>query len=210
MTDDNYTHLALIVDRSGSMKSIATEVNGAIKQLLKDQAAEPGVLKVDVAIFDTIVEFVATDADAEALAERDFVEPRGLTALNDAIGQMINRLGNKFKTMAEGQRPGKVIIVIATDGMENSSREFSAAQVKEMVTEQTDKWSWTFIYLAANVDAFATGGGYGFAAGQTISVAGSGQSFAAAYGSTSNLITRTRSGLSTEYTEEERQAAGTS
>lgn len=208
MTDDNYTHLALVVDRSGSMRPIANEVNGSIKHLLEDQAAHDGILRVDVATFDDYVEFIHTDVLAEDVRE-NLVEPRGMTALNDAIGQTIVRLGNKFKTMSESKRPGHVIVVIATDGMENASKEYTATQIKAMVDEQRDQWNWTFIYLAANVDAFATGGGYGFAKGQTISVAGSGQSFAAAYAGTSNLITRTRSGLSTEFTDEEREEAGT-
>ncbi len=100
------------------------------------------------------------------------MEPLGGTALNDAIGHMIVRLGNKFKTMPEDKRPAHVIVVIATDGAENSSREYTHAAVKQMVEEQTEKWQWTFVYLAANVDAFATGGAYGFAKGSTISVAG--------------------------------------
>ena len=131
---------------------------------------------------------------------------------NPTIGQMIVRLGNKFKTMKEDKRPGHVIVVIATDGMENSSKEYTAAQIKTMVDEQRDQWNWTFIYLAANVDAFATGGGYGFGKGQTISVAGTGQSFASAYAGTSNLITRTRTakgGQVAEFTDEEREEAGT-
>ena len=206
MTDDNYTHLALVVDRSGSMSDLAKEVNGSIKKLLADQAKEPGDLLVDVATFDDYVEFVYTNARADEVRE-NLVEPRGMTALNDAIGQTIVRLGNKFKTLAEDKRPGHVIVVIATDGFENASKEYSAEQVKAMVEEQKTKWNWTFIYLAANVDAFKTGGNLGFGAGQTISVAGSGASFASAYAGTSNLITRTRSGLSTEYTDEEREAA---
>lgn len=208
MTDDNYTHLALVVDRSGSMADIADEVNGAITALLKEQAEQPGTIKVDVATFDSTVEFVHTDVAPADVAE-NLVDPRGMTALNDAIGLTIKRMGNKFQTMPEDQRPGHVIIVIATDGMENSSREYAASQIKQMVEEQTSKYQWTFVYLAANVDAFATGGGYGFGVGQTISVAGTGQSFASAYAGTSNLITRTRSGLSSEYTDEEREAAGT-
>ena len=152
MTNQDYTHLALIVDRSGSMQTIASDVNGAIKKLLEEQAQEPGTIKVDVATFDSIVEFVCTDV-APADVPEDLVNPRGMTALNDAIGQMINRLGNKFKTTPEDKRPAHVIVVIATDGLENSSREYTAQQVKEMVKEQTEKWQWTFIYLAANVDA---------------------------------------------------------
>lgn len=208
MTNNDYTHLALVVDRSGSMRPIASDVNGAIEKLLEEQAAQPGRIKVDVATFDDYVEFVHTDVDPADVG-KNLVDPRGMTALNDAIGQTIVRMGNKFKTMPEDQRPAHVIVVIATDGMENMSQEYSAEQIKQMVTEQTDKWQWTFVYLAANVDAFATGGGYGFSKASTISVAGTGQSFASAYAGTSDLISRTRSGLKAEYTQEERDAAGT-
>lgn len=207
MTDPNYTHLALIVDRSGSMSGIAQDMNGGIRQLLKDQDAEPGRLLVDVCTFDNVSEFVFTDAPAATVQDVDLVVPRGSTALNDAIGQMINRLGNKFKVMPEEKRPSKVVVVIVTDGMENASREFTADQVKAMVEQQTGEWGWTFMYLAANVDAFATGAGYGFGAGQTIAYAGTPGGTQNVWEASSANITRSRNGDNSGYTVDERDSA---
>lgn len=206
MTDSNYTHLALVVDRSGSMMSIASDMNGGIQELLREQAKGEGVVKVEVATFDSVVEFVNTDSPI-AEVDGELVKPRGSTALNDAIGMMINRLGNKFKTMPEEKRPSNVIVVVVTDGMENASREYSAEQIKRMVTEQTEQWGWTFMYLAANVDAFATGGAYGFAPGQTINFAASAGGTQSVWEASSANITRTRKGDGSGYSIAERNSA---
>jgi uncharacterized protein YegL len=207
MTDPNYTHIGLVVDRSGSMSDIAQDMNGGIQQLLRDQTKAEAFVKVDVATFDNDVEFVATDATPESIMNEEFCNPRGSTALNDAIGQMINRLGNKFATMPEEKRPSQVIVVIVTDGMENASREYTSDQIKAMVTKQTDEYQWTFMYLAANVDAFATGGTLGF--GRKMSMG-----YAATAGGTQNMwaassanIARTIAGDHSGYTDEEREAA---
>jgi len=80
--------------------------------------------------------------------------------------------------------------------------------VKAMVTEQTEKWGWTFIYLAANVDAFATGAGYGFNAGQTMNYAPTSKGARTGLATASSLVSRTRSGLDTDFTEDEQAAAG--
>ena len=85
MTDSNYTHLALIVDRSGSMITIANDMNGAIRQLLSDQAKEPGYIKVDITTFDTVIEHPYIEVRPDDV-KQDVIIPRGATALNDAIG----------------------------------------------------------------------------------------------------------------------------
>lgn len=206
MTDPNYTHLMLIADRSGSMQGVHTDVNGAIKKMMEEQAALEGKILVDVIVFDSTIDVVHESVDPTAVSG-DVIEPRGSTALNDAIGMGITRLGRKLSIMAEDARPSNVVVVIATDGMENASREYSTDQVKALVTEQTEKWGWTFIYLAANVDAFGTGGGYGFNAATTMSMAGSGAGMSNGYWSASASVTRTRSGLSADFTDEEREAA---
>lgn len=206
MTDSNYTHLALIVDRSGSMITIASDMNGAIRQLLTDQAKEPGYIKVDITTFDTVIEHPYVEVRPDDV-KQDVIIPRGATALNDAIGTTIANLGERFAALPEDERPGNVIIVVVTDGEENSSREYTTEQVRDLVKRQQDEWSWTFIYLAANVDAFATGGAYGFGDGQTIAYAASSAGVGQSYAAASSLITRTRSGLDSSFTEEERQAA---
>jgi uncharacterized protein YegL len=206
VTDKDYTHLAFVVDRSGSMNGIHTDMNGAITKMLADQAKEPGYCVVDITTFDTVIEHPYAGVRPDDV-KGEIIVPRGGTALLDAIGFTVVALGERFAKMDEADRPGQVIIVVVTDGMENSSREYNRPQIKALVEEQTDRWGWTFIYLAANVDAFATGSGMGFSRGQTIAFAASGVGTQSVYDSTSNLVSRTRSGIGGGYTDEEREEA---
>jgi uncharacterized protein YegL len=206
VTDKDYTHLAFVVDRSGSMNGIHTDMNGAITKMLADQQGQPGYCLVDITTFDTVVEQPYTNVRPDDV-KGEIIVPRGGTALLDAIGVTVVTLGERFAKMDEADRPSQVIIVVVTDGMENSSREYNRQQIKALVEEQTDRWGWTFIYLAANVDAFATGSNMGFAKGSTIAFAASGVGTQSVYDSTSNLVTRTRSGLGGGYTDEEREEA---
>lgn len=207
MTDSTYTHLALVVDRSGSMVAIAEDMNGGITTLLADQAKQDGKCLVDVWTFDDITEHVVTDAQPGEVAG-DLVHPRGWTALNDAVGRAVTELGERFAAMDEADRPAKVVIVVVTDGHENASKDWTAQAVKDLVTRQQDEWGWTFLYLAANVDAFATGGALGFGQGQSLNYAPSAGGVGVAYAAVSANVTSLRNGAkNAEFTDADREAA---
>jgi uncharacterized protein YegL len=206
VTDKDYTHLAFVVDRSGSMNGIHTDMNGAITKMLSDQQGQPGYCLVDITTFDTIVERPYTNVRPDDV-KGEIIVPRGGTALHDAIGLTVVALGERFAKMDEEDRPGQVILVVVTDGMENSSREWTGPQIKALVEEQTERWGWKFVYLAANVDAFATGAGMGIPKGSTIAFAASSVGTQSVYDSTSGLVSRMRSGGPSEYTQEEREEA---
>jgi hypothetical protein len=89
------------------------------------------------------------------------LEPRGNTALLDAVGRAIVETGERLRALPENERPGLVVFVIVTDGQENSSREYTKARVKEMIEHQQNVYKWQFTYLGANQDAFAEAGGMG-------------------------------------------------
>ena len=91
MTDPNYTAMLLIIDRSGSMASIRDDMVGGLTAMLAEQAAEPGLLTVDIVTFDTEIELQCSLADPKAVTVR--LEPRGGTALFDAIGQSVTAFG---------------------------------------------------------------------------------------------------------------------
>lgn len=91
----------------------------------------------------------------------------GSTALLDAIGTTIDRLGNFQKFTGENQRADKVIVVITTDGMENASRKYSYADVQKMINRQKTRFGWEFIFLGANIDAIATAAKFGIDADHT-------------------------------------------
>lgn len=209
MTNPDLTSLALVVDRSGSMTNIAADMNGGIATLLKEQAQQPGQVLLDVFTFDDTVEHVVSNEALDAsYADDDWVRPRGATALNDAVGKAIGVLGDRFAALPEEQRPGNVIVVVVTDGHENASHEWTNTAIKDLVKDQTEQWGWTFLYLAANVDAFATGRALGFGQGQTIAYASNHVGTQSVYAATSAAVTRTRrGGAPSAFTDEERESA---
>jgi hypothetical protein len=154
------TDITLVVDRSGSMQAIQQDAQGGVNAFIRKQAGEPGEALLTLVQFDTEYEVVHGGAPIQQVPEYH-LEPRGCTALLDAVGRAINETGKRLSDMEEGQRPGLVAFVITTDGLENSSREFNKAQIKEMIQHQQEQYDWHFTFLGANQDAFAEAGGLG-------------------------------------------------
>jgi uncharacterized protein YegL len=174
-----------ITDRSGSMASIKNDVIGGFNSFLADQKTVPGEARMTFAQFDNQYELVyqAKDlADAPSLTAETFT-PRGATSLMDAIGLTMNAQGERI---AKEKWADKVIVCIITDGGENSSREFTQPQIKTMI-EHAQKNEWSFIFLAANQDAFAVGAGYGISGATTANFTASAAGTAQAYASTSSM-----------------------
>jgi Mg-chelatase subunit ChlD len=169
MTDPHYRHYILIVDRSGSMHEMAKEATNGISHFLSGQMTVTGKASVSLHQFDTehdtIYDFTPL---AVAAASHYTLIPRGGTALNDAMGFALTTEGETLAKMAEQDRPGKVAVLVVTDGKNNSSHEYSTTQIRDMVTEQHDTWKWEFSYIGANVDAFAEGEAMGINAAATM------------------------------------------
>ena len=196
MVDSNYTHIALILDRSGSMSSIEKDMNGGIKTFLTEQGAFPGTLTVDVTVFDTKIDFLYTNAKVDSIVH-PLITPRGGTALFDAVGLTVVRLGERLEKLPEKLRPGKVIVFVVTDGHENSSREWTKDKVKALVDKQTDEFQWEFVFLGANIDSAAVGGGIGIRGGQSLNYVANAAGVNSMATSMSAYATATRSGFST-------------
>lgn len=186
------TEIIVITDRSGSMSSIQKDVIGGFNKFLEEQKAVPGECRMTYTQFDSEYEVVyqgKTLSEAPLLDAKTFV-PRGMTALNDAIGRTLNEQG---KRIAEEKWAELVIVQIITDGGENCSREYFAPQVKTMI-EHAQANGWKILFLAANQDAFLTGGQYGISAGTTMNYTANSLGSAAAYASTSAYTTSVRGG----------------
>lgn len=166
MTNPDYTHILAIVDRSGSMFSCEADMRGGLDAFFKSQAELPGTCLVDYVQFDTVHEKVFEDRPV-SLAKA-VLQPRGGTALLDAIGKSVTELGEKLAATAEDDRPGKVLVVIVTDGYENSSVDWSYDSVKAVVEKQTNEFAWDFVFLGANIDAVKVGGMFGVQADKSI------------------------------------------
>ena len=202
MTDAKYTHLLVIVDRSGSMSGIKNDMIGGLDQFFAEQAKDEGVTLVDYVQFDNEYEVVFTDTPvADAKAQ---LSPRGSTALLDAVGKGATDLGKKLANLPEARRPGNVIVVVVTDGYENASKEWKADGVRALIKEQEEKWNWTFTFLGANMDAVAVGATFGVSAGYSMTY-DTGNTYAMASSLSSN-VTRTKGGDRRGYTQEERES----
>lgn len=147
----NYTHIAMVIDRSGSMQSNWSDVVGGYKQIVKDNKAASGECTFTVAAFDTDYDLVEDFTDIQEVDENLKVTPRGGTALLDAIGKTINSVGEKLAKMPEADRPHRVMVYILSDGQENSSREFKKEDIEKMIKTQESEYSWVFNYVGATL-----------------------------------------------------------
>jgi hypothetical protein len=144
------------------MSSVKNDVIGGFNEFIAEQKKEPGELTITSVQFDSgdpyeVLNDFSTLDKVQLLNEQNYV-PRGGTPLNDALGRLIVETGAKLASLKEEDRPEKVIVLVITDGEENSSKEYSTAKIKEMISHQEKQYQWKFIYIGANQDAFAEGG----------------------------------------------------
>ncbi|MDP2814759.1 MAG: VWA domain-containing protein [Erysipelotrichaceae bacterium] len=159
----NKTELVFILDRSGSMSGLESDTIGGYNSLLNKQRSEEGSAIVTTVLFDDQFELLHDRLDIHAISpisEKDYFV-RGSTALLDAIGKTINKIGNVQKHTKPEMRADKVLVIITTDGMENSSVEYSYDRIKKMIERQKSQYGWEFIFLGANIDALATAHRFG-------------------------------------------------
>ncbi len=152
------TELAFILDRSSSMESIRRAAIDGFNTFLRDQQAAPGQQHFSLIFFDTKIETRLDSipvAEATSLTLESYV-PCGGTALLDAIGITIDRLGQRFAALPPHDRPEHVTLAILTDGEENSSVHHTWQDIAKRIRHQTEKYAWEFLFLGASEDAIAT------------------------------------------------------
>jgi uncharacterized protein YegL len=154
------TQITVVLDRSGSMNVVRDATISGFNEFVEGQRKTPGEANITLIQFDTEnayeVVFDKPIADCPNLTVETYV-PRGGTPLHDTLGRTITQLGAKLGKMPETERPAKVVIVIMTDGLENSSKEYNAPQIAEMIRHQRETYKWQFLFLGANQDAILTG-----------------------------------------------------
>lgn len=216
-TSDEDTIIAMVVDRSGSMSSTAADTVEGLNAYLGENKGER--TKFFVLTFDDKFSFPSNGheyssvtphlletiplVDSKDVKNFSLVkspdtwhyEPRGMTALNDAIGYTILRL-DRLK--------GRKFVVVQTDGLENSSREFTNAQIKKMVK---DRDSWDFYFMGASLDAVRNATTkHGFSVGKCLQY-GQARKSKTVWEVCSAATQMARCGGSGDYTKEQRMAA---
>ena len=160
---NNITELVFILDRSGSMAGLEEDTIGGFNAMIEKQRKEDGDCYVSTILFDNVSEVIHDRVDIQRIEPltRDQYYVRGSTALLDAVGKAIHHIGNVHKYAREEDRPEKTLFVITTDGMENASRQYSYARVRDQIARQKEKYGWEFLFLGANIDAAAEAARFG-------------------------------------------------
>jgi len=165
-------HSYILLDRTGSMEPIWSEALSSVNAYADGLATLDGGPRVDADI--TLAAFDANDGfqfdvlrsgvDAERWRKvtNDEVSPRGMTPLYDAIGKIV--------TLAEKDGPGKAVIVIMTDGEENSSEEMTKASAKAAL-DRVRKKGWEVVFLGAEFSNFNDAEGVGQTSSRNMAVA---------------------------------------
>lgn len=203
------THVALLLDRSGSMAPLVADVIGGVNQFLTEQRAQGNDVRVSIVQFDSndpqeVKVWGAPISDVGSLTTADF-QPRGGTPLLDATGLLIGRVKVDAQArVAAGLAEEDVVFVTVTDGEENQSREFTLDQVKALVDAQTAA-GWTFVFLSAGLNAYADAAAMGYSTANSQSWERRGDNTRMAFNSVSkgmtNMREKKRRGMSTENAE---------
>ena len=136
---NEYIDLIFLMDRSGSMSGSEEDTIGGFNSFIKREKAKGLNTRVTTILFDDKRKSID---EVKELTDKEYWV-RGCTALLDAIGKTINTLDKEIDN--------KVLFVIMTDGLENSSREFTKEQISNLINNH----SWEFIYIGADIDSYS-------------------------------------------------------
>lgn len=153
----NLVELVFILDRSGSMSGLEQDTIGGFNSLIKKQKKEEGETIVSTILFNDKNEVIHDRVNINEigiLTENEYYAA-GCTALLDAVGNSINHIVNVHKNLPVEERPSKTMFFITTDGMENSSKEYSYTKIRQLIEDRKEKDAWEFVFLGANIDSVA-------------------------------------------------------
>ena len=198
MRKQGYTHITVILDRSGSMESICDDTIGGLNAFVEQQKAGSGEATLTLVQFDSqdpyeVIHHFTPIREVSALTRNTYV-PRGSTPLLDALGRGINDIEASIGKLNDDERPEKVIVAVITDGQENSSREFNKEQVEKMIKSKSAEAGWEFMFLSADLNAIADAQHLGFSRDATVAFEKSSEGVSCCMESLSYKVSEIRSG----------------
>lgn len=218
------TEIVLVLDRSGSMHAIKEDAEGGLRAFVETQRKAPGEARLTFYRFDDIIELVFEDHDIRWVENSQLrLEPRGSTALLDAMGRAIDEVGARLASRREEDRPEHVIFVTVTDGEENASRQFVATEgdktfyrdynfhplygqlqvqwkptskraIFDMIKTQREQYNWQFIFIGCTQESLKMAESLGYNPNLVLNNSFSGRSYAATYQAMGQNLTSMRSG----------------
>jgi len=208
MPNENYTHITFIVDRSGSMSSIANSMREGFDEFINGQLQVESEATVTIARFDNEYEIVQDMVSIDQVGPLE-LSPRGMTALLDGIGRSMNTVRSQIHEMPNEDKPSKCIFIIITDGQENASKEYSRDQVFEMIEDcrSDEEIDYEFVFLGANQDAISAGSSFGIRADTSMSYCANDTGTKSIYNTLSAQVTSYRTKGTFKFTDEDRLEA---
>lgn len=155
----DHVDLVMIIDKSGSMHGMESDTIGGFNSMLDKQRKLDVTTDVTTVLFNTRQEYKHERkrlSEIKPLTDEDY-RPEGATALLDTVGMTIDKVSNFYSV---DKKENKVIVAIITDGLENSSQEYSKQKVKQLI-EAKKELGWEFVFLGANIDAASEAGSIG-------------------------------------------------
>jgi hypothetical protein len=184
------TELILILDRSGSMDSIWSDAVGGMKSFIQKQKEVPGDANLTLVLFDeppfdtVYLRVPIREVDINRL---DSFYPRNGTALLKAVSDTVDSIGQRLAAEREQDRPEHVMVIVQTDGEENSSNKgwspvrfdepwykswtnrwiksqeppYTKQKLQDKLKHQVDVYKWEVVFLGADINAFDEGAAIG-------------------------------------------------
>jgi hypothetical protein len=192
MTNPDVSLIAALLDRSGSMESIADDTRGGFDAYIAGERSQSGSTLVTLAQFDNVYDVVYQNRPIDEVPPLT-LEPRGMTALLDAIGRFVTEVGSGLAALPEQDRPGDITVLVMTDGHENASAEWTKDAVRQLIVQQETVYGWDFVFLGANMDAIDVGTSLGFAPGKSLTYEATGAGVGGAFSAVASYTSRKRS-----------------
>lgn len=199
----NFTEIIAIIDESGSMSNLKSDVIGGFNGFIEEQKKVDGDAILTTIMFSSGRDKYYKVCDGidlkefEGLNESNY-RPHNMTSLYDAIGRALSENKKRIKSLSKKDRPDRTILAILTDGLENASREYDKSGILKKIKKREDK-GWLVIYLGANQDAFAEGSKFGVSKNKALTYTADSDGMAYALGTMSKMSASYRSMDSVDY-----------
>jgi uncharacterized protein with von Willebrand factor type A (vWA) domain len=153
---EKVTEIICVIDKSGSMDCVKDDVIGGFNNFIDEQKKLKDIANLTLTLFDTNYEIINKSKDIKTIDKLDNKTycPGGCTALLDAVGKSIDEVSKGIELDKKGKVKQKILMVIATDGQENSSKEYKKQQIVDKIKEKKEQ-GWEFVFLGANETAFS-------------------------------------------------------
>ena len=201
---ENYTHIVVVLDKSCSMAmaGLTQSTIAGFNGFMKEQKNGTGKATVSLMQFagdqNWSYEMMPVKEVVEVNAESYVANGRS-TALCDSIAKAVHRTEDKIEEIELA--PDNVVVVIITDGEENSSQEFNKGHISKII-EAHEEEGWDFVFLGANQDAISEGGSMGVRASNSMTYGASDDGVESMYTNVSKGLTTYRSARSTGHTDQ--------